>query len=677
MGKFTLKEGEEVSSAVDQFLYEYDIPIYLRTSLLSAIENLVEQSFIDYQDNNDIQYLTEQIPMDSSNPDIIDTSYLNKKVESLSNQFTERTSYWNKFLKNEETVEQQHKEERIKTFLYLVSKSTETKEKIINQEELFATEFSILLGKRKDELQYLNDREMEEAFSNQVPPDIIETIVSANMKDVELIESRYQTEITELNIKQRNEFSKFLNDLYWLETTKDDLEILEKEEKQQQQQQQQQPQTPTKPKNNESTAPTTPQLEKSGSSTSVFESIGQNLDKGVQRASSFFSFSFNKKNNPPPSPGPNNPASINQQSSNSPTSTTYQPQQQQQSSTPPPLPQHSSSSNLQQPSPINTDNSVLAPTTKSSSPVSTTANTPNRPSSGSISNVLSSSPPSLSNLLSPIKKQQPPPPQVPQQPPATPQTSYKIYENNQVSVGVQKKKWFEFKLIDASPLHLCKPISSGEYLKLKRVEYIQTLYSDSLSAVVLLSDPSLSFSTNSEKNFIKYCNMSTELHFDPIDKQIEAFKQSLPEGTQLKNGDFFITKHSNLSDVQVVFHLFADSDIRAPLSESTILTTSDLAKGLRNIILTASMYGIGQLTIPIALTDTDTDLNVTNPALINRTVSILSVIRAALTSVHEMTSIKTLQFALPPSLDSGNSTGTGPLSQRWKQSIAPFINDIF
>ncbi|GAM29460.1 hypothetical protein SAMD00019534_126360, partial [Acytostelium subglobosum LB1] len=245
-------------------------------------------------------------------------------------------------------------------------------------------------------------------------------------------------------------------------------------------------------------------------------------------------------------------------------------------------------------------------------------------------------------------------------------------DNLQVGVGVQKKKIFEFRLIDASPLQLCRPVSTGEYLKTKRIEYIQTLYSDSLSAVILLTDPSLSFSSQSEKNFIQYCNMSTELHFDSVEQQISILKESV-DTNHFKNGDFFITKHSNLSDVQVVFHLLADSKNRTPWGETPLSTSSDVARGLRNILLTASKYGIGCLTIPIALTESEVDINVTNTALALRTSSVLSVVRASLTSLHEYTSIKCLQFSLPPSLDGGNTQGQGPVATKWRSSISPFI----
>ncbi|KYQ89286.1 hypothetical protein DLAC_09946 [Tieghemostelium lacteum] len=626
MGTFTLKYGEQVSSSVDQFMNEYDIPIYLRISLLSAIEELLKKEYIDYKDFED-----------KDNVEKVQLGTLNSKINKLADQYTEKTSYWNGLIKNQETEKQKLKEERISTFLYLVNKSNDTTERIINQEESFAIEFSILLGKRNDELKYLNERnskEMEEAFKSNLKSEQIEEIVSRNLKENELVEERYDLEIKNLKRKQKNDFTQFLNDLYWLEKTKDNFESMEQKD------------APTTSKSvnnsNSSTStissPTTNQQSQPQPNTatntnnpvSIVDSIGQSLDAKLQRASSFFNFGFNKNKNQPSS----TPTSPVTSTTNTTTNTN--------------IPSGSNntinSPNISTNVNNNNNNNSLA--TSNSSNTSTSSN--NTPVATSVSSVNTSS-------TNTVKKRY-----------------YKIYENYLISVGVQKKKLFKFKLIDASPLQLCRPISTGEYLRSKRMKYIKTLYSDSLSAVILLTDPSLTFqSTSAEKSFIKYCNMSTELHFDSVDKQIEQFRTSLK--SPVRNGDFFITKHSNLSDVQVVFHLVIDSEIRSPLGQSTLPTTSDLAKGLRNIILTASKYGIGNLTIPIALTDSDIELSITSNVLSQRLTSILSVTRASLSSLHDLTSIQTVQFSLPPSLDSGGTSGSGPIASKWRSAMAPFI----
>ncbi|EFA79167.1 hypothetical protein PPL_07992 [Heterostelium album PN500] len=578
-------------------------------------------------------------------------------------------------LPNEVTADQTLQEERIKMFLYLVNKSIETKEKIINQEELFATSFNILLSKRKEELQFINEshsKEMQEAANHGHTGDIIEQMVSDNVKKIEIVEKRYENEINDLKIKQKADFTSFLNDLYWLETTKDELDKVDEDFGIPNSNSNSNNTSSLNNNNNNAQSTTTTGVNKTRSNSSsrrdssiadkpkepekvgIIGSLGQGLDKGVQRASSFFSFDRFKKNLP----------GGNQQQQQ-----TNQQQQQQQGSNTSPItsPTIQSSqidiNNQQQQQQQNQQlNDVGSPQRHSKS--MTLGGAMTTTTGGSDVTDIMNSKPSRKDSFGAAVMSTSPKSSMMTQSNASKKSYYKVTESLMIAVGVQKKKLFEFKLIDALPLHLCRPVSTGEYLKSKRIEYIQTLYSDSLSAVILLADPSLSFNSQSEKNFIQYCNMSTELHFDSIDKQIEMFKESV-DTTDLKNGDFFITKHSNLSDVQVVFHLLADSKNRTPWGESPFPTTSDLARGLRNIILTASKYGIGCLTIPIALTEADADLNVSGAAIANRTTAILrscdsninynfiniSVVRASLTSLHEYTSIKTIQFSLPPSLD--------------------------
>ncbi|KAF2077034.1 hypothetical protein CYY_001666 [Polysphondylium violaceum] len=668
MAEFLLKAGEEVSSAVDQFIDEYDIPIYLRTNLLSTITSLLESESSNIKDLQDKSFFEN-----------IDKSTENIKIKSkhLANQYTEKTVYWNKFLKNQETEEQLTIEKRINTFLYLVNKSNDTKERIINQEELFATEFSLLLGKKYDDIRFMNEKhskEMEHAFKNLLETDQIEKIVASNMNEMELLEANYDQEINDMKVKQKNDFTKFLDDLYWLEKTKDDLEDIEKFNE---------PTTTwtSAPSTNSNNAANNPrrssmsiggiknleQQQQANNNTieSAKTSIIDSFDRGVQRASSFFSFDRFKKND---------------------TNTQQQPQQQQTGNsnsgnektpvkTSPSTPTTPTPSTAAQPIPTSNNSSSG---NNSTSPNGSLSISPNRNRSNSKSKFSTSPNHSSNEQMNNHRKQS-----IGSSGTGHHSTIQNLKENYVISVGVQKKKLFNFRLIEESPLQLCRPISTGEYKKSKRMDYIQTLYSDSLSALILLVDPELSFSSQIEKNWIKYCNMSTELHFDPVDKQIEQVKQSLMNSGSndsgysktpiLHNGDFFITKHSNLSDVQVVFHLVVDSKHRTPLGDSLLPTTSDISKGLRNILLTASKYGIGKITIPIALTDSELDLNITNPQLVPRTVSVLSVTRASLTSLHEMTSIKTIQFSLPPCLDSGNTNASGPIATKWKSAINPFI----
>ncbi|KAG0036446.1 hypothetical protein BGZ82_004186 [Podila clonocystis] len=91
-----------------------------------------------------------------------------------------------------------------------------------------------------------------------------------------------------------------------------------------------------------------------------------------------------------------------------------------------------------------------------------------------------------------------------------------------------------------------------------------------------------------------------ELHFDSIERQLEALEEDIPlDGSTLHEGDFIITRHSNLPMIHVVFHLF--------YSPSTFSQQSDFPpkpnflSGLRSIIRTAHRYEITMLSIPFLM----------------------------------------------------------------------------
>ncbi|CAO3563295.1 unnamed protein product [Mortierella alpina] len=114
------------------------------------------------------------------------------------------------------------------------------------------------------------------------------------------------------------------------------------------------------------------------------------------------------------------------------------------------------------------------------------------------------------------------------------------------------------------------------------------------------------------QEFFKACQTSTELHFDSIEKQLEAIEDDIPlDGSTLREGDFILTRHSNLPMIHVVFHLFygqpASSDDKSPPAPAPFSQTSDFSPkpdflaGLRNIIMTAHRYEITVLSLPFLM----------------------------------------------------------------------------
>lgn len=65
----------------------------------------------------------------------------------------------------------------------------------------------------------------------------------------------------------------------------------------------------------------------------------------------------------------------------------------------------------------------------------------------------------------------------------------------------------------------------------------------------------------------------------------------------MQTGDVFITKHSNLAQVHVIFHMVSDDSI---LSKD-INSRHPVLLGLRNILKTACSHDVTSLTIPLLL----------------------------------------------------------------------------
>ncbi|KAF9542604.1 hypothetical protein EC957_001811 [Mortierella hygrophila] len=122
------------------------------------------------------------------------------------------------------------------------------------------------------------------------------------------------------------------------------------------------------------------------------------------------------------------------------------------------------------------------------------------------------------------------------------------------------------------------------------------------------------------QELFKACQTSTELHFDSIEKQLEALEDEIPlDGSTLQEGDFVLTRHSNLPMIHVVFHLFygsASDSITAETAgtragspnlfnqSSDFVPKPDFLAGLRNILRTAHRHEITMLSLPFLMMPT-------------------------------------------------------------------------
>ncbi|KAG0234502.1 hypothetical protein BGW42_006583 [Actinomortierella wolfii] len=113
------------------------------------------------------------------------------------------------------------------------------------------------------------------------------------------------------------------------------------------------------------------------------------------------------------------------------------------------------------------------------------------------------------------------------------------------------------------------------------------------------------------QEFFKACYASTELHFDPVERQLEQMEEDLPlDGSRLREGDFILTRHSNLPMIHVVFHLFYGDNYptgsQAPALQEFqhFIPKQDLLAGIRSILRTAHRYDITMLSLPFLMLPT-------------------------------------------------------------------------
>lgn len=171
-------------------------------------------------------------------------------------------------------------------------------------------------------------------------------------------------------------------------------------------------------------------------------------------------------------------------------------------------------------------------------------------------------------------------------------------ESFTIYLGSQLKHMHNMRLIAANIYDFCDSLHIDESISGANVAL--GLYSSSLTGIILLT-PSGPVKTN--RDLLKNASMSTEFHFNSIGRQIEEIQNELKsikerDGCKLKPGDFFITRHSNLSQTHIIFHLISDEASNSP---EDITSRHPVILGLRNILKTASRYDVTNLSIPALL----------------------------------------------------------------------------
>lgn len=122
------------------------------------------------------------------------------------------------------------------------------------------------------------------------------------------------------------------------------------------------------------------------------------------------------------------------------------------------------------------------------------------------------------------------------------------------------------------------------------------------------------------EEFQETCRRSTEFHFANVDDQLDRIGQTAQKYFKTENcgrnshsellqtGDFYMTRHSNLSQAHVIFHMVSDESLRG----NEITSRHSVVLGLRNILKTACSNDVTSLTIPLLLQYEMTEVSLNN-----------------------------------------------------------------
>jgi len=97
------------------------------------------------------------------------------------------------------------------------------------------------------------------------------------------------------------------------------------------------------------------------------------------------------------------------------------------------------------------------------------------------------------------------------------------------------------------------------------------------------------------KNSIGY----TSPFFPYFSSSQQDFEDDNEDEGILRIGDVYLTKHSNLSSVQIIFHLVGDDK----LEKEEISSRHPCVAGLHNIVRLSSRFAIRNISLPLLLVD--------------------------------------------------------------------------
>lgn len=257
----------------------------------------------------------------------------------------------------------------------------------------------------------------------------------------------------------------------------------------------------------------------------------------------------------------------------------------------------------------------------------------------------------------------------------------RMEESFTIHLGAQMKTTHNLRLLCTDILDLCRhkthTVGGMVIPQPQRLQTAMSLYSNDLCALIMMVDNRLNSYTGLKRDFSKVCEQSTDFHFPDLEQQFAIIEQELALANEhrhqhkhsedadkvslksssstsseeknkyLRAGDFYLTKHSNLSEVHVVFHLVADDSIK----QSDISSRHPVILSIRNIIKLCFRYDINTLTIPLLLFNEMTE-EMTIPWCQKRVELMFKCVKGFMMEMAAYGGYKsrTIQFLVPPGI---------------------------
>uniref|UniRef100_A0A3P9M640 Chromosome 12 open reading frame 4 n=1 Tax=Oryzias latipes TaxID=8090 RepID=A0A3P9M640_ORYLA len=253
-----------------------------------------------------------------------------------------------------------------------------------------------------------------------------------------------------------------------------------------------------------------------------------------------------------------------------------------------------------------------------------------------------------------------------------------LEESFTIHLGAQLKTMHNLRLVRAEVLDFCKHRRYGSSgAKLRRLQTALSLYSSSLCGLVLLVDNRVNSYSGIKRDFATVAKECTDFHFLSLEEQLEEVQQVVlyaraqrsskqkdqPEiqrnGGDEKNktfernssnilpGEFYITRHSNLSEAHVVFHMCVDDNVRS----GNITARDPAIMGLRNILKVCCTHDITTITVPLLLVH-DMSEEMTIPWCLKRAELVFKCVKGFMMEMASWDGgiSRTVQFVVPKSI---------------------------